>query len=93
MDEYKTRIMDNEIREILEKVKGGEMQVYEAQCKICVLYNVSNRFVVAKFVNGNYVHLETSWSNDYLKKKGYEVVDFFNNRKSAVEECNRLNGC
>lgn len=34
--------MDTELREILDKVKSGEMQTDEAHWKICVLFNDSN---------------------------------------------------
>ena len=37
----KTRIMDTELREILNKVYKQEMRPDEAQWKICVLFNVS----------------------------------------------------
>lgn len=84
---------ENQITKVLDALIKNEITYDEAKDKLFVLYGVGNRFVVAKTVMGNYVHLDTDWNNDYLKKKGYEVVDFFGNRESAIKECNRLNGC
>ena len=50
-----------------------------------------NRFCVLRTEHGSYCWVETPWTNEEIEKH-FELIDFYSNKQSAVEECNKLNG-